>query len=291
MLIALDTIKKTAAAALLFVGLAVSSSGCATTVSSTTQRAIGDSSQSNAVITVGGSGESYETIERLAEAYEAKTGTEFDFFPPSQTSSGVEGVKSNTFDLGGTGRLLTAAEADDSLTYLPLVVSPLVMVVHESVQGVTDISAAQIKAIYKGDITNWLELGGPDAAIVLFDVSEDESEKQLLRETYLGADLEVTSEAIVFSEDDEMVEATSVTDFSLAAVPFEDELEDLPVTVLSIDGVMPSSENVESGSYPMGLALGLTIAKTPTAETAAFVEFIGSDEGRSLLEEEDDDDD
>ena len=203
----------------------------------------------------------------------------------------MEGVKSNTFDLEGTGRLLTAAAADDSLTSLPLVVSPLVMVVHERVQGVTDISAAQIKAIYKGDITNWLELGGPDAAIVLFDVSEDESEKQLLRETYLGADLEVTSEAIVFSEDDEMVEATSVTDFSLAAVPFEDELEDLPVTVLSIDGVMPSSENVESGSYPMGLALGLTIAKTPTAETAAFGEFIGSDEGRSLLEEEDDDDD
>lgn len=276
------------------VGLLLSSAlilgGCATAVP-IDGSASRSSSEPSTVIAVGGSAEAYEAIEQLADAYQAKTDTTFDFFPPSQTSSGVEGVKNDTFNIGGMSRKPTDADISGGMTYLPLVVTPLVVVAHESVTEVSNISAAQLKGIYEGEITNWKALGGPDMDIVLFDVSEDESEKQVLRDAYLGADLDITSTAVVFSDDDEMVEAASATEFSFATVPFEDELEELPVTVLSIDDVLPSDETVESGAYKMSLPIGIAISDAPTAETQAFVEFAQSDEGRSLLSEDDDDDD
>ncbi|MEL6554994.1 MAG: substrate-binding domain-containing protein [Cyanobacteria bacterium J06621_11] len=241
----------------------------------------------SSVIAIGGSAETYETFERLAEAYEAKTAVEFNFFPPSQTSSGIEGVKNGSLDIGGVSRVLAEEDTGAGLTYLPLVSTPLVVVVHDSVADVSDMSADQLRGIYSGEINNWRTLGGPDAEIVLFDLSEDESEKQLLRKAYLGDDFKVSSNAISFAEDDEMLETAAITDFSIAAVPLEDELEDLPVTILSIDGVFPKPETLRSGEYRMALPLGLTVSKSLTPETQAFIDFINSDEGQRFLTDDD----
>ncbi|MEM9005842.1 MAG: substrate-binding domain-containing protein [Cyanobacteria bacterium P01_F01_bin.86] len=241
---------------------------------------------SQAKLKVGGSSEVYEVIEILSEGYElANSDREvtIEFFPPSQSSGGIEGVKDAVFDMGGVSREPTEAEINSQLTYLPLVETPLVLVIHESVTGITNINADQIKAIYKGDITNWQELGGPDADIVLFDFTEDENEKKVLRDTYLGANLAITPDAIVFPEDDELLATAAITEFSLATVPLEDDLAALPMTVLSIDGVAPSIANLQSGTYKMSLPLGVVIPQELPDITQSFVSFIQSSEGQQLL--------
>ncbi|MGF1522929.1 MAG: substrate-binding domain-containing protein [Leptolyngbyaceae cyanobacterium] len=239
---------------------------------------------STVLLRVGGSAETYEIIELLLEAYvETTDEVEFDFLPPSQTSGGIEGVEISALDIGGVSRELTEAELSEQLSYLPLAETPLVFIVHESVTGVTNISAEQIKAIYSGDITNWQELGGPDKRIVLFDFAEDENEKQVLRKAYLGANLAISSEAIVFPEDDELLETVAITDFSIAAVPLEDTVRESPVTVLDIDGVTPSVENIQSGKYPMALTLGIVVPEPLPTATQAFVQFVRSSQGKQLL--------
>ncbi|MEM9219110.1 MAG: substrate-binding domain-containing protein [Cyanobacteria bacterium P01_F01_bin.150] len=237
-------------------------------------------------IQIGGSAEVYDVLESLAEAYKAQSETvEFTFLPPSQTSGGISGVQKKLMDIGGVSRKPTPEETDNQLTYLPLVQVPLVLVAHESVTGVSDISAEQIKAIYQGDIRNWQELGGPDAEIVLFDFTEDENEKQELRRAYLGADLKVTPTAIVFAEDDELLDIASITDFSMAAVPLEDELDELPMTILRIDGVAPSRNTLEDETYGMKLPLGIVLSLEPAPNVEAFVNFVTSTEGQQALAE------
>ena len=244
----------------------------------------GVSSDTDTTITVGGSSEAYEMIEILAEAYDQ---AEFEFFSPSQTSGGIEGVQAEVIDIGGVSRKLTLSDLGEQLSYIPMVETPLVLVVHDSVTGVTNITAEQIQAIYGGDITNWKELGGPDATIVLFDLSEDENEKVVLREAHLGKEFEVTDQAIVFTEDDELVETLAITEFSVAAVPNENELEELPLVTVSIDGIEPTVENIQSGSYSMSMPLGLVVAQAVDAEVQAFIDFATSPEGQQLLSEAD----
>ena len=238
------------------------------------------------LIKVGGSAETYEIIELLSDAYlKTADGVEFDFLPPSQTSGGIEGVEISALDIGGVSQEFTEAEIGEQLSYLPLVKTPLVFVIHESVTGVTNINADQIKAIYSGDITNWQELGGPDTAIVLFDFAEDENEKRVLRETYLGADLAISTDAVVFPEDDELLETAVITDFSIAAVPLENAATKMPIVILDVDGVAPSTENIQSGRYPMALKLGIVVPDPLPAATQTFVEFIHSSPGKQLLVE------
>ncbi|MEL6139797.1 MAG: substrate-binding domain-containing protein [Cyanobacteria bacterium J06628_6] len=239
-------------------------------------------------IKIGGSSETYEVLELLTAAYtETATDIEFEYFPPSQTDGGIEGVKAAAVDIGAVSRQVGTAETGEELVYQPLVQTPLVIAVHDSVTGVTNISAEHIKAIYSGEISNWQALGGPDAEIIVFDLAEDENEKRVLRETYLGADLEITPNAVAFAEDDELLETAAITEFSIAALPLEEGLDELPMAILSIDGVEPNTENLQSGVYPMALSLGVVLPATPSDQTESFIEFVESEAGQAVLTEAD----
>ena len=266
----------------LLCGTLLVLTGCSTTSNST------DTTAAKTSIKIGGSSEAYEVLEELTDAYGKKgNNSEFEYFPPSQTSGGIEGVKVAALHMGAVSREITATETGDELVYLPLVKVPLVIAVHESVTGITDISAEQIKGIYSGEITNWQALGGPDAEIIVLDFTEDENEKQVLRSAYLGSNLAITPDAVVFAEDDELIETAANTEFSIAAIPLEDELTELPMSILSIDGIEPSPENLRSGNYAMTLSLGVVLPETPTAATATFVEFIKSKDGQTILTDAD----
>ena len=130
----------------------------------------------SAPIRIGGSAETLEVIETLTTAYET-SGAEvkFDFFPPSQSSSGIQGVQDGMLDIGAVSHV---PEALNQLQYIPLPQTPLVMVVHQTVTGIQNLTTQQLRAIYQGSLTNWQELGGPDAEIVLLDFTEDENEKK-----------------------------------------------------------------------------------------------------------------
>ena len=239
---------------------------------------------SGETIKIGGSAETYEILELLVKAYQTKSAhTQFEFFPPSQTSGGIQGVKSAVLDIGGVSRIPAPDASDEQVTYLRLANAPLVVVVHDSVTGITDITGDQLKAIYSGQIANWKDLGGPDADIVLFDVTEDENEKRVLRETYLGQDLVITPNAVVFPEDDELVETAAITKFSMATVVYENKFDDLPLNLLRINGVTPSAQTIQSGQYPMTLPLGVVLNKQPSSSTLAFLKFATSLEGRQTL--------
>lgn len=237
-------------------------------------------------IKIGGSAETYEVLELLSEAYAERTpGIEFTFFPPSQTSGGLQGVKSNAIDLGGVSRHPSAEEIDEQLTYIPLVETPLVVAVHDSVIGVSNITSDQIKAIYSGKINNWEALGGPDEAIVLLDFTEDENEKKVLRKAHLGNDLVITPTAIVFPEDDELIKTAAITEFSLATIPYKEGIKDLPLRILEIDGTSPFDQLLET--YDMTLPLGVVMNKQPSATTQEFVDFVAGPEGKQVLSDTD----
>ena len=95
----------------------------------------------------------------------------------------------------------------------------------------------------------------------------------------------------MFAEDDELVESAATTDFSIAAVPLEDELSELPLTVLSIDGVEPSIENSQAGDYMMVLPLGMVVSSEPSPAPESFIAFVTGEEGQQLLSDYEDEDD
>lgn len=234
-------------------------------------------------ITIGGSAEAYEVMEVLTEAYEAEAETiQFKFRNSSQSSGGIQGVKDGILDIGLASRELTESEKNYRIQYRAIANSPMLLATHESIGSVTNLTSEQIKGIYSGEISNWQEVGGDNAEIILLDLPEDENEKQLMRQHYLG-NIKVTSRAILIPDDDDVLEALTTTPYSIGTVPKEEEIEEISVNPLTIDGVSATPENIRNGQYKLVYKIGMVFATDPPPATQEFINYIFSEAGQQEL--------
>ena len=127
----------------------------------------------------------------------------------------------------------------------------------EADNPVTDLTSDQLKAIYHGDITNWKELGGKDQPIRAFQRPEGSGSQTMMQ--YFMGDLSLKK-----PESYEVVGAmegvvTRVAEYHNEAGALgysfryflEGLMQEKGVRMLSIDGVYPSIENIENGTYPL----------------------------------------
>ncbi|MEM1171300.1 MAG: substrate-binding domain-containing protein [Cyanobacteria bacterium P01_H01_bin.35] len=234
-------------------------------------------------IKIGGSSEGYPIMEILADAYENNS-IEFTFMPSSQSSGGIRGVKDGLINIGVISKEVKAVETPENFKYIPIAKNFLVLITNENVKGVSNLSTEQIQGIYNGTISNWKELGGPDANIVLLDIPEDETEKQILRENILGENLQVISTAIIFQEDDEILEAVATTPYSIGVIPNSEELKEFTINILSINNTFPKKVNIQNGKYKMSQTIGIVFSPQPTSGTQEFIDFILTQEAKEKLE-------
>ncbi len=235
-------------------------------------------------IKITGSSSTHAATKTLADAYEAQNpNVKLTFLPKSQSEGGISGVKKGLVDVGSISRKLKPEEDDGSAIYKELATDGLVVATHESVKGVSNLQTSQIKAIYSGAVTNWRELGGPDAEIVVLDRPEDESAKKLLREYYLGK-IKNAPKAAIMRHEPELINALQNTPYSIGAFSLAYTISNkLPVNRLSLNNVEPTQENIKSGKYKMVRHIGIVRGKQPSATTQEFLDFIFGEKGVEIL--------
>ena len=124
--------------------------------------------------------------------------------------------------------------------------------------GVTDLTLDQVRAIFRGEITNWSELGGADHAIhVLY--RDDQSGSQRLFEKMLFKDGDVPDyEALGFNRLDEMSTLVSACLDDPYAIGYSimtylnDVYSNEALLAFSLNGYSATPENVRTGDYPLG---------------------------------------
>lgn len=124
--------------------------------------------------------------------------------------------------------------------------------------GVTDLTLDEVRAIFRGEITNWSELGGADHAIrVLY--RDDQSGSQRLFEKMLFKDGDVPDyEALGFERLDEMSTLVSACLDDPYAIGYSimtylnDVYSNEALLAFSLNGYSATAENVRTGDYPLG---------------------------------------
>lgn len=241
--------------------------------------------QTKQKIKIVGSGSTYQAVKILAKAYEGKTeNIKIKFLPKSQSPGSIASVKKELVDIGTVSRSLKPEEDDGSVVYREFVRDALVVGIHPSVKRVVDLQTSQLKAIYSGKITNWQELGGNNATIVVLDRPEDESAKKLLREHYLGIELKNAPQAVIMRHEPELINALNNTPYSIGAFSLANAISNkLPVKRLSLNGIEATPENVRTDKYTMVRKLGIVYRKKSAAKTQSFIDFIFSTRGQEVL--------
>jgi phosphate transport system substrate-binding protein len=238
-------------------------------------------------IKVGGSSSTLDLIKLLETNYLATTkNVKITQLEPGQSENIIDGIKQRLVDLGAITKTIKPEEKYGSLESREIAHDALVVATHPSVTGVKNLTTEDIKGIYSGSITNWKQLGGTDAKIVLLDRPEDESAKRLLRKHYLGADLKSSPEAVVFRKEGELSEVIQSTPYSIGAFSLAHAISHkLPVNRLSLNGVEPTRENVKAGKYPMVRTISIVWHKNPTEATQALIKYISSPSGINAMEQ------
>jgi phosphate transport system substrate-binding protein len=242
-------------------------------------------SQVKKIIKIGSSSSTVTVLKLLAQAYQSQNKTvKIEFISNSQSEGAIAALKNDIIDIAGSSRQLKPEDDNSEVQYRELAKDLLIVATNNSVKGVTNLSTKQLKAIYKGDITNWRELGGGNADIVVLDRPEDESAKKLLRKYYLGEE-KTTTKAVILNKEGELIETLQSTPNSIGAFSLASSLiNQLPVNHLSLNGVVPKAENFATGQYQMVRHIGIIWKKAPSAPTQGFIDFIFSEEGKKLLQ-------
>lgn len=117
-------------------------------------------------VSTDGSTSMEKVIGALGEAFEAdNSGTTFTY-NPTGSGSGITAVLEGRCDIGLSSRALKDDEKAQGLTETVLAYDGIAIIVNPS-NTVEDLTVDQIASIYKGEVTNWSEVGGADGEIVL----------------------------------------------------------------------------------------------------------------------------
>ena len=117
-------------------------------------------------VSTDGSTSMEKVIGGLGEMFmERNSGITFTY-NPTGSGSGIKAVQEGRCDIGLASRSLKTAEAESGLAETVLAYDGIAVIVNLE-NPVSDLDVETIAKIYTGEITNWSEVGGNDAEIVL----------------------------------------------------------------------------------------------------------------------------
>ena len=251
----------------------------ATILALTSLTGCGNSRLSGTVAT-DGSTSMEKVIGALGESFmNENDGIQFTY-NPTGSGSGITAVYEGRCDIGLSSCSLKDEEKAQGLTETVLALDGIAVVVNLENQ-VNDLSIEQIASIYTGEITNWNEVGGADAEIVVigreagsgtrdgFESITKTSEKCQYRQ-------ELTSTGDVITTVSQNPDAIGYT--SLSAVKDN-------VKALSVGGVAPSEETVKDGSYAIQRPFVLVTKDGVKLSDAAqaFFDYVTSDKVADII--------
>lgn len=198
------------------------------------------------------------------------------------SSAGIKNAKEGITPIGASSRNLKEEEKAWGLTETVIAYDGIAVVTHPD-NGITNLTMEQILGIYKGEITNWSEVGGADQAIVVVS-REDGSGTRGAFEEIVGFEEELTADALI-AEGNGNVQTTVATNPQAVGYVSLTSIDDT-VKAVTVNDVVASVETVLTEEYKVSRPFVMVYhEKNMTDATRAYIEFILSDEGQIIVEE------
>ena len=231
-------------------------------------------------VSTDGSTSMEKVIGALGEAFtEANPDVNFTY-NPTGSGSGITAVTEGRCDIGLSSRNLKDEEAASGLKATVLALDGIAVIVNPE-NPVGELSLEQIAKIYTGEITNWSELGGNDAEIVVIGREAGSGTRDGFESITKTADAcvyrqELTSTGDVITSVAQNPDAIGYA--SLASIGDT-------VKALVVEGVAPSEETVKDGSYLVQRPFVLVTREGEELSEAAqaFFDYITSADAASII--------
>jgi phosphate transport system substrate-binding protein len=231
-------------------------------------------------VSTDGSTSMEKVIGALSESFMAQNDGVTVNYNPTGSGSGITAVQEGTCDIGLSSRALKDEEKSAGLKETVLAYDGIAIIVHPD-NPVSDLSVEQIAKLYTREITNWKDVGGNDAEVVLIG-REAASGTRDGFESITGTKdkcqyrQELTSTGDVITAVSQNPDAIGYA--SLASIKDS-------VKALNVDGVTPGEAAVKDGSYKVQRPFVLVTMEgkelSPAAQ--AFFDYAVSSDAASII--------
>ena len=243
----------------------------------------GSGSSDSSKITISGSTSVGPTMEILAEDYQkANEGTTIEVQQVG-SSAGITNTIDGTSQIGMSSRNLKDEEKSELKEYQIAIDG--IAVITNSANKVKDLTLQQVKDIYTGKITNWKEVGGEDAQIVVVSREEGSGTRDGFQEIVGFESDALTKDAQICDGSGNVKSTVEGNKNSIGYISFG--YLDKTLNDLKINGVKANDDNVVANKYPISRPFLVVNKKDSLTDKAKeFIDFIMSDEGQNIVSKE-----
>jgi phosphate transport system substrate-binding protein len=254
--------------------------GAAATATPETKKAV--------TIAISGSTSVGPLMEKEAKAFMDKNTNVKIEIQQIGSSAGIKNAIDGVSEIGMSSRDLKDEEKavvkDDTICF-----DGIGIAVHPS-NTATNLTKDQLKGIYTGKITNWKEVGGKDAPIVVVSREEGSGTRDAFQEI-VGFKAEELIKAAQISQGNGAVKTTvSTNENAIGYVSFDvlykDGKVDPAVKALKVEGVEPTADNVKNKSYKISRPFLVVYKDGKLSQTSKdFIAFIKGDDGQKIVKD------
>ena len=250
------------------------------------------------MIQVKGSDSEVNLVQRLAEAFMKKNpGTDIAV-TGGGSGTGIAALINKKTDIANSSRDMNikeeeAAKKGGVTPFRVVFATDGISVITHPENPVSKLTLEQLGKIYKGDIGNWKEIGGPDMKISLYGRQSNSGTFVFFREFVVKADYSPHMKAM--NGNAQIVEGIQRDKAGIGYVAVgyvvSEKGEVKPgVKILSIAKDAQSEafspvkiENVMSGNYPISRPLNQYLVGKPSGKLLEFIKFEVSPEGQAIV--------
>jgi phosphate transport system substrate-binding protein len=243
-----------------------------------------------APVTIKGSDTMVILGQRWAEEYMGKHPDAQIQVTGGGSGTGISALINGTTDICQSSRSMKPAEKAKlrdrySTTGVEVVVARdgLAVYVHAS-NPLTEITMPQLKDIFTGKVTNWKDIGGPDARIIVYSRENSSGTYVFFKEHVLeGRDFSPRAQTMPGTAS--VVNAVSKEKFGIGygGAAYAKGIKILKVKKdAASPGIMPDLKTVTDGTYALARPLFFYLKSAPSGDIKSFVDFVLSGDGQAV---------
>ena len=236
--------------------------------------------QLSGVVNTNGSTSMEKVMQVLIEAFKEQQPNVTVNYTGSGSGAGVTSAIDGTADLGLASRALKSEEEEKGAQANIVALDGVAVVVNPD-NAVDDLTVDQIAQIFKGEITNWKDLGGADEEIAVYGREAGSGTRGAFEEL-VGVE-DACKYLNEYSSTGDVIGnvASNPNAIGYASLSAVDE----SVAAVSVDGVIPTEETVADGSFPIQRPfVVVTVEGTELSPAAqAFLDYAMSAEVADII--------
>ncbi|PSN20159.1 phosphate ABC transporter substrate-binding protein, partial [filamentous cyanobacterium CCP5] len=198
----------------------------------------------------------------------------------SDTEEALQRLLNDEVDLVAMGRPLVEAELAQGLTQVPVNREKIAVIVSSENPFQGDLTSEQFAQIFRGQITNWSEVGGPDLPIRFVDRPAGSDIRQSLSDYQLfkSQPFETGDNAVQVETDDTAAVVRELGQEGISYAIASEVTDQQNVRVLSLHGTLPDND-----LYPYSQPRGYVYRGEPSIPIQGFLGFATSPAGQQAV--------